>query len=70
MFPQYDITQYGSRIEDDIILSSFLDKKVVPSFLRDRLRELPSEEGLYDQEIHEQSRQEAVDFYFSKNTSR
>lgn len=68
MFPHRDIQKYGSRIEDDIILSSFLGKKIIPSFLRDRLQELESNDALYEQSEHLDSRQETVQYYFRKHT--
>jgi len=66
MFPHRDIQKYGPRIEDDIILSSILGKKIIPSFLRDRLQELESMDSLFDQTDHRDSRQHAVDYYFGE----
>jgi hypothetical protein len=48
------------RIEDDIIVSSFLERKIIPKFLHGRLRELPLHgQGLMFQPEHMQSREMA-----------
>jgi len=61
----FDACTENPRIEDDIIISSFLDKKVVPSFMRRRLRSQDGFfNGLHSQPDHSQSRTQYMRKYY------
>jgi len=56
------------RIEDDIIISSKIDNKIIPKFLCNRFVELPAPHALQHQPEHKQSRQESlIKYYLKKN---
>ena len=56
------------RIEDDIIISSKIDNKIIPKFLHNRFVELPALHALQHQPEHNQSRQESlIKYYLNKN---
>lgn len=64
------ISHETPRFEDDIFISSYINKKIIPTFLTNRLTELP--EGafsLWKQPDHRQSRSAATTKYFDKNES-
>ena len=53
------------RVEDDIIISSFLSKKVIPGFIRRRLRvQNGFHSGLHSQTSHTQSRTQYMRKYY------
>jgi len=55
------------RIEDDIIVSSKIDNKIIPKFLYNRFVELPAPHGLQHQPEHNQSRQKSlIKYYLNK----
>jgi len=61
----FDVCAENPRIEDDIIISSFLDKKVVPSFMKRRLRSQDGfSNGLHSQPDHSQSRTQYMRKYY------
>jgi hypothetical protein len=61
----FDVCAENPRIEDDIVVSSFLDKKVVPSFMRRRLRRQDGFfNGLHSQPDHSQSRTQCMRRYY------
>lgn len=53
------------RIEDDIIVSSQIKNKVIPSILHKRFLELPQPHALFKESDHKQSRVNAILKYFS-----
>lgn len=53
------------RIEDDIIISSRIKTKIIPSFLCKRFIELPCPFPLHEESDHKQSRIEATIKYFN-----
>jgi glycosyltransferase involved in cell wall biosynthesis len=64
------ISYNAPRFEDDIFISSHIDKKIVPKFLANRLIELPEGEfSLCQQPDHRESRISATTKYFNKNES-
>lgn len=55
------------RIEDDIIISSKINKKIIPKFLHNRFVELPAPHALCSEPDHYKSRQESLmKYYFNK----
>lgn len=56
---------HNFRIEDDIILSSYLNKKIIPSFLYERLNNLPGKYALCSMPDHYQSRILITKKYFN-----
>jgi glycosyltransferase involved in cell wall biosynthesis len=62
MFPK--ISFQDCRIEDDIIISSKLERKIIPSFLKDRFNEMVENDALYHQLSHEEARTETTKKYF------
>ncbi len=64
------ISYEAPRFEDDIFVSSYINKKIIPTFLADRLIELPEGEfSLWRQRDHRESRSTATTKYFNKNES-
>jgi len=64
------ISHEAPRFEDDIFISSYINKKIIPSFLANRLIELPEGEfSLWRQRDHRESRSIAAKKYFNKNES-
>jgi glycosyltransferase involved in cell wall biosynthesis len=62
MFPE--ISFQDCRIEDDIIISSILKRKIIPSFLKDGFSEMPANDSLYHQSSHAEARTETTKKYF------
>jgi hypothetical protein len=55
------------RIEDDIIISSKIDNKIIPKFLYNRFVELPAPHALWSQPDHGQSREKSlIKYYLNK----
>ena len=55
----------NARVEDDIIISSFLGNKVIPSFIRNRIRRQAGFlNGLHSQPDHAQSRTQYMRKYY------
>lgn len=55
------------RFEDDIFVSSYINKKIIPTFLAGRLTELPEGEfSLWKQPDHRESRRIAATKFFNK----
>lgn len=52
------------RIEDDIILSSKISKKIIPKFAYNKFIELPAPNALMNQIDHKISRQWSIDKYY------
>jgi glycosyltransferase involved in cell wall biosynthesis len=64
------ISHEAPRFEDDIFVSSYINKKIIPTFLANRLIELPQGEfSLFKQPDHRESRSAATTKYFNKNES-
>ena len=64
------ISYESPRFEDDIFVSSYINKKIVPTFLAGRLTELPEGKfSLWKQPDHRKSRSTATIKYFNKNES-
>ncbi len=65
-----NISHEAPRFEDDIFVSSYINKKIIPTFLANRLIELPEGEfSLWRQRDHRESRSAAAKKYFNKNES-
>lgn len=65
-----NISHKAPRFEDDIFISSHINKKIIPTFLTNRFTELPEGEfSLWKQSDHRQSRSAAAIKYFNKNES-
>ncbi len=64
------ISHNAPRFEDDIFVSSYMNKKIIPTFLARRLEELPEGDfSLWKQSEHRESRSTATIKYFNKNES-
>lgn len=59
----HDLTLNNPSLEDDIVVSSCVERKVLPAFLRRRFRELPAPFSLCGRPNHYELRQNAVDRY-------
>lgn len=63
-----NISYENPRFEDDIFISSYINKKIIPTFLANRLIELPQNGfSLFGQPIHRESRSVAAKKFFNKN---
>jgi len=63
-----NISYENPRFEDDIFISSYINKKIIPTFLANRLIELPENDfSLFRRRIHRESRFVAAKKFFNKN---